>query len=270
MEAGVKQPLSRMKNVATGGADAKGSEKATDHNWELVKTVLIALVLSLLFRSLAYEPFHIPSGSMKSTLLIGDYLWVSKFEYGYSRYSFPFGIQFFDGRVMGEEPERGDVVVFRPPSHPHVDYIKRVIGLPGDRIQVIEGKLIINGFTVPREEVDTFIDQAPDDGATHMLKRYKETLPNGVTYHVLDARQDGRYDNTGVFVVPTGHYFMMGDNRDNSEDSRNLERIGFIPYENLIGPAKSIFFSTDGSARIWEPWKWFSAMRTERIFTSIQ
>lgn len=246
--------------------------KAKIFDWkrdlELAKTILIALVMALTFRSLAYEPFHIPSGSMKSTLLVGDYIWVSKFSYGYSRYSFPFGFPLFEDRIFKEDPKRGDVIVFRPPARPRVDFIKRVIGLPGDRIQVKGGVLYINGLEVPREEVDSFTDQEPGE-RMRKLQRYKETLPNGVTYMVLDDMPDGPLDDTQVYIVPSGHYFMMGDNRDHSVDSRVLGEIGFIPEDHIIGQAQAIFFSTDKSAALWEVWKWPTAMRFERFFTGI-
>lgn len=262
-----------MQDEQASAADGRPRKGILGMDWkkdlEMVKTIFIAVVIAVVFRSCAFEPFHIPSGSMKSTLLVGDYIWVSKYSYGYSRFSFPFGIKWFEGRVFGSAPERGDVVVFRPPMKPKVDYIKRVIGLPGDRVQVKEGELYINGFKVKREEIQPFYDNDPEsDGA--VLKRYRETLPGGVVHDILDDFDHGPTDNTQVYIVPSGHYFVMGDNRDHSVDSRVLYTIGFIPEENLVGHAKAIFFSTDRSAALWEVWKWPQAIRYDRIFNAIR
>lgn len=238
-------------------------------NWELIRTFIIAVLLATIFRSFAYEPFNIPSGSMKSTLLVGDYLFVSKASYGYGRYSFPFGFPPFTGRILSDDrPERGDVVVFRLPRSPSIDYIKRVVGLPGDKIQVQGGVLYINGSAVSKERIDDFVDE---EDATHLARipRFKETLPNGVSYTVLDQNIYGEVDNTAVYTVPEKHYFMMGDNRDNSIDSRYLSQVGYVPEENLVGKAKMIFFSTDGSARFWEVWKWIPSLRPSRFFKAI-
>lgn len=237
--------------------------------WESGKTLIIALFIAVIFRSFAYEPFHIPSGSMKGTLLIGDYLFVSKYSYGYSRYSFPFGIDWFEGRIgSNKRPERGDVVVFRLPTNPRVDYIKRVVGLPGDRIQVRGGTLFINGNAVPREPAEPFQDDEYTDRDVFM-KRFKETLPEGKAIYVLDEPGEGQLDDTQEYIVPEKHYFMMGDNRDYSQDSRVLNRVGYVPEENLVGRAEVIFFSTDGSAAWWELWKWPFSLRLERSFTAI-
>lgn len=255
----------------SANARARDEARYGAKNWELLRSILFAVLLALSFRSLAYEPFHIPSGSMKETLLIGDYLWVSKSAYGYSNVSFPFSLDLMEGRIFAKPPTRGDVAVFRPPSMPKTDFIKRVIGLPGDTVQMKHGQLYINGLAVPKEPAGEFIDKAPD-GDIRIIRRFKETLPNGVSYIVLDAwpKNPNRYtDNTDIYVVPEGHYFMMGDNRDNSRDSRVLSAVGFIPFENIVGKAVSLFYSTDGTARIWQPWKWWSAMRHERVFTAI-
>lgn len=237
---------------------------------EFIKTIIFAVLLALTFRSFFYEPFHIPSGSMKSNLLVGDYLFVSKPAYGYSRYSFPLGLPLFGGRAIFHDlPQRGDVVVFRPVTHPHVDYIKRVIGLPGDRIQMKDGVLHINGHAVKKEYVDDFTDDE-DPSNVMVIARYRETLPEGKTYFVLDMTKFGDADNTPEYTVPEGKYFMMGDNRDNSTDSRFQNQIGFVPLENIVGRAKIIGFSTDGSARFWEIWKWLPSLRLERFFRSIE
>jgi signal peptidase I len=229
---------------------------------EVVKTIVYALLIAGVIRSFLFQPFNIPSGSMEGTLLIGDYLFVSKSTYGFSRYSFPFGLIPFSGRfAVMSEPQRGDIVVFKFPPDNSTDYIKRLIGLPGDRIQMKDGVLYINDMAVPKVKVEDYVDMTT--GEPRNVPRYRETLPNGVSYDVLDRDAEGNLDNTQVFVVPEGHYFMMGDNRDNSADSR--VDVGYVPFENFVGKAQIIFFSTDGSARIWEVWKWPLAIRYDRL-----
>ena len=230
---------------------------------ETIKIIIQALILALVVRTLLFQPFNIPSGSMKSTLLIGDYLFVSKYAYGYSRFSLPFGPHLFDGRIWSTPPLRGDIVVFKLPRDDSTDYIKRVIGLPGDRIQVKGGVLFINDKEVPREYVGTF----DDDGFVD--KQYRETLPNGVSYITLDRGDNGLEDNTQVFEVPPDHYFMMGDNRDNSTDSRVPPAsggVGYVPFENLVGRAEIIFFSLGEGAPAWEIWNWPWTVRWDRLF----
>jgi signal peptidase I len=240
--------------------------KPEGESWiETVKTVVYALLIALVIRTFLFQPFNIPSASMEGTLLIGDYLFVEKFSYGYSRYSFPFGLGPFSGRIFGSAPARGDVVVFKYPRDPSTDFIKRVIGLPGDRIQMINDRLYINDKVVPRTRVQDYIESI--DGITYRVPQYRETLPNGKSYLALDRFSDGPADNTDVFTVPAGHYFMMGDNRDNSDDSRGS--VGYVPAVNLVGKAELLFFSTDGSAHIWEFWKWPTAIRYSRLFTPI-
>jgi len=231
---------------------------------ETVKVVVQALLLALIVRTFLFQPFNIPSGSMKDTLLIGDYLFVSKYSYGYSRYSFPFGLAPFSGRVWGATPERGDVAVFKLPTDTSVDYIKRVIGLPGDTIQVIEGVVHINGEPVQRERIDDYIEQSAI-GQVRRVPRFRETLPNGVSFETLDLTQNGQMDNTREYKVPEGHYFMMGDNRDNSIDSRYQTRVGYVPYENFMGRAEILFFSIKDETPAWQIWTWPWSVRWERI-----
>ncbi|HYM18617.1 MAG TPA: signal peptidase I [Micropepsaceae bacterium] len=250
------------KSVAPETASEAPANPKKQESWlEVVKTIVYALLIAGVIRSFLFQPFNIPSGSMEDTLLIGDYLFVSKAAYGYSRYSFPFGIVPFSGRFMASAPKRGDVVVFKFPGDNSTDYIKRLIGLPGDRIQMKDGVLYINDKAVPKVKVDDYVED--DLGSPHHVPKYRETLPNGVSYYVLDRTPDGDLDNTQVFVVPEGHYFMMGDNRDNSADSR--ANVGYVPFENFVGKAEIIFFSKDDSARIWELWKLPFAIRYDRV-----
>lgn len=259
------------ENNAVKKPDAPKGYQPSDNGdiWELMKTAIMAVFLALVIRTFAFEPFNIPSGSMIPTLEVGDYLFVSKYSYGYSQYSFPFGIAGFDGRIVMSEPKRGDVAVFRQPKDTSIDYIKRIIGLPGDRIQVSSGILYINDEPVIRDRIG--IDQVEDAfGRLTNHVKYEETLPNGVKHLIIERSDDARYDNTGVYVVPEGHFFAMGDNRDGSQDSRATHVVGFVPMENLIGRAEFIFFSTDGSAGLTEIWNWPSAIRWNRLFQAIK
>ena len=238
------------------------SKHKPEGKFEFIKTIVIAGALALGFRSLLFEPFNIPSGSMIPTLLVGDYLFVSKYSYGYSRYSFPFGIAPFDGRIFETPPERGDVAVFRQPQNESVAFIKRIVGLPGDRIQVTDGVLRINDVAINR--IRKGFATASDGYNVIRFAVYQETLPNGKSYLIQERSDDDVLDNTNVFLVPEGHYFMMGDNRDNSRDSRTTS-VGMVPVENLIGRAERLFFSHNSSAHLWEIWKWPFAIRYGRL-----
>ncbi|MEP4377515.1 MAG: signal peptidase I [Alphaproteobacteria bacterium] len=245
---------------------AKDRSKKTGGTMETVRTIIYALLIAGVVRTFLFQPFNIPSGSMIPTLLIGDYLFVSKFSYGYSRYSLPFGLGFFNGRVFGGTPDRGDVAVFRHPPTNREDFIKRIVGMPGDHIQMAGGRLSINGNVVPRRRIDDHISR-DGGGQVRRVPQYEETLPNGRTYIIREGFGDrGPADNSREFVVPAGNYFAMGDNRDDSNDSRGW---GFVPAENLIGRAEILFFSTDGTAGWLEPWRWIQATRFNRIFDSV-
>jgi signal peptidase I len=235
--------------------------------WELVRTVVYAVLIALVVRTFAYEPFSIPSGSMIPSLLVGDYLFVSKFSYGYSRYSLPLGLPLLSGRVLAQAPERGDVVVFKLPSDNKTDYIKRVIGLPGDRIQIEGGILHINGAAVRREPLGAY---TVDDGLrmTQTYRHYREILPGGRGHEIIELTDEGPFDDTDVYIVPQGHYFMLGDNRDSSRDSRFLSEVGFVPEENLIGRAEFIFFSVAGEALKF--WQWPGTLRFDRFLQAIE
>ncbi|MBA4117446.1 MAG: signal peptidase I [Candidatus Puniceispirillum sp.] len=254
-------------------------EKKKETLGEQIRSLLGALLVVLGIHTFLFKPYVIPSDSMKDGLLIGDFLFVSKFTYGYSRYSLPFAPPLFEGRIFGRFPKRGEVAVFTPPNQQDEVWIKRVIGLPGDRIQMRDGVLFINGNACRMKRIEDFKDHLRLEGAMREenrvfseagwdVPRYEETLPGGVTHTILksDAFGQGRLDNTEEFLVPEGHYFMMGDNRDHSGDSR-LYSVGFIPYENLVGRAEVIFFST--TARWWEVWKWPLAIRYGRLLNLI-
>ncbi|HEV8678966.1 MAG TPA: signal peptidase I [Stellaceae bacterium] len=251
-------------------------KKASGSLLETAKTVLYAVLIALVVRTVAYEPFNIPSGSMIPTLLIGDYLFVSKFSFGYSRYSLPFGLPLFTGRIylpFSDMPQRGDVAVFKLPTDPSVDYIKRIVGLPGDRVQVRHGELYVNDQLVPRRpnpacrDDEAGIPVAIQQGYIESLPRRPGETP--LEHCIIKVGDNGPLDNTPVYEVPPGYYFAMGDNRDNSQDSRVLSAVGYIPADNLVGKAQFLFFSTDGSARWWEIWKWPFAIRYRRLFNGV-
>lgn len=243
-------------------------EKSSKESFaENLKTVFLAILIALLIRSLFLEPFRIPSGSMYPTLRVGDYLFVSKYTYGYSRYSFPAGLPLFKGRIWYSSPQRGDVVVFRFPKNPSTDFIKRIIGLPGDKVQVKEGRLYINDTVVAREPMSRYIvDEYVD--VPEFYHQYKETLPEGKEHRIIEISDNERLvDNTDEFVVPEDSFFVMGDNRDRSDDSRIS--VGFVPKENLVGKARFIFFSHNDKGEIYKPWTWFRAIRWKRFFKGI-
>jgi len=238
--------------------------------WDMVVVFIQALIVAGLVRTFLFQPFYIPSGSMRPTLLVGDYLFAAKYAYGYSHYSLPLSPNLFSGRIWGAEPQRGDVVIFRNtnPNNPD-DFIKRLIGLPGDRVQVVDGVLYINDKPVTRQRLGVVRDSdLTGVGGNYPVTLYRETLDNGVSYDVFDTIQNGLGDNTQEFVVRPGHYFMMGDNRDNSDDSRFS--VGNVPAENLIGRANLIFFSIGNGASAWQIWRWPFDTRWERIFSFVQ
>ena len=246
---------------------ADNSQKKSGGLGETVSVIVQALLLALVIRTFLIQPFSIPSGSMRPTLLEGDYLFVTKWAYGYSNHSLPFSPNLFSGRIWSSQPERGDVVVFKFPPNPSLDYIKRVVGLPGDRVQMRNGQLFINDVAVPREKVAEITN--PDiTEENRPVDVWRETLPNGVSYETLDLTPNGIGDNTREFQVPEGHYFMMGDNRDNSADSRFS--VGYVPEENLVGRANIIFFSISGGASPLEVWRWPSELRPSRFFSMVR
>lgn len=235
---------------------------------EVARSGMIAILLALIVRTFLFEPFNIPSSSMVPNLLVGDYLFISKYSYGYSKHSFPFGIAGFDGRIDAKLPTRGDVIVFKLPTNTNIDYIKRLIGLPGDTIQMINGRLYINDVIVPRA-AKGIVEYKKEGGIPAKVIEYVETLPNGTQHTIYEESDAGPLDNTEKYKIPENHYFMMGDNRDNSQDSRVASVVGYVPYDNLEGRAEFLFFSTNGTAEVFEFWKWPSATRWSRIFTSI-
>lgn len=235
---------------------------------ETLRTIIFAMIIALTIRTLAFEPFNIPSKSMVPTLLVGDFLFVSKFSYGYGNTGTFWGIAPFEGRFMGHAPQRGDVVVFKTPRDNKTDYIKRLIGLPDDKIQMIHGILYVNGVPVDRERLEKPFEEDADHISTYGVTDYIEHLPGGVN-HVIRKQGDNNYlDNTDVFTVPPHHYFFMGDNRDNSQDSRT-NMVGYVPEENLVGKAEFLFFSLKPDANFWQFWQWPWSVRWGRLFSKI-
>lgn len=270
---------------AAAPAEERTPDKKKESWWETLRFFLLLFVAAVVIRSFLFAPFSIPSGSMLPNLMIGDYLFVSKWPYGFSRFSFPFGLASFEGRIFGGLPERGDIVVFRYPGPETEDYVKRVIGLPGDRIEVRGGAVILNGRPVQRQRIADYAMpltanspcrgtgavrevRTADGIAACAYPRFRETLPGGRSYEVLDQVTDGAGDDMPELLVPDGQLFVMGDNRDDSLDSRfevEEDGVGLLPVENLLGRAAIGFWSTDGSAEWVKPWTWFSAARWDRI-----
>jgi signal peptidase I len=249
--------------------------QATEHSKKAGRLVLPVVVLisaallAFLIRACAFITFHVTSGSMEPTLLVGDYLLVAKWPYGYSRYSIPLVAPPWHGRLFGSQPRRGDVVVFRYSRNDHVDYIKRIVGLPGDRIQVIDDTLRINDVAVKRERIGDVIDH-DRFGPIPPMQRWQETLPNGTTYTTQKLIGSITPRSTRLHVVPEGHYFVIGDNRDNSSDSRDLADIGYVPDDYLVGRAEFVFHSMGQGVAAWQVWRWPELARFDRWFTIIR
>lgn len=242
---------------------------AKEEATEFFKTLVFALTFALIIRMFLFEPFNIPSGSMKPTLLIGDYLVTSKSSYGYGQYSLSLFFNHYlpapyEGRVLAHEPKRGDIAVFFLPKLGQ-NYIKRVVGLPGETVQVTSGRLYINGEMVEREALGL----RKDNDSGEALIEYIETLPGGIIHRIYERGDSEPLDNTEAYTVPAGHYFMMGDNRDNSQDSRVASAVGFVPFENIVGRADMLFFSTNGKAKLFEVWKWPFSVRYSRMFNLV-
>jgi signal peptidase I len=272
---------------APESADTHAPAQKKESWWGTVRFLLLVFLGAVILRSFIVAPFSIPSGSMLPRLMIGDYLFVSKWSYGYSRYSFPFGLLSFGGRVPSGLPDRGDVVVFRYPDGGDDDFVKRVIGLPGDTIEVRGGIVILNGTPLRRERIEDYAvpitPNSPCRGVAEgsavrrpgadgtpvcAYPRFRETMPDGTSYDVLDQIGDSEGDEFDAFTVPAGHLFVMGDNRDDSLDSRfAVEQggVGLLPIDNLLGEVLVTFWSTDGSAEWLKPWTWFSAARWGRL-----
>lgn len=235
---------------------------------DTIKTIIYAILIAIIIRTFLFEPFKIPSGSMYPTLHVGDYLFVSKYTYGYSKHSFPFSLPLFDGRIWADTPQRGDVVVFKFPQDNKTDFIKRIVGLPGDKIKMQDGILYINGKPVERQQIEDFVIR-DKFGNGERYTQYVETLPNGVKHNILEiSDQQELVDNMVEVTVPENSYFVMGDNRDRSDDSRLS--VGFVPFENLVGKARWLFFSHNTDDAWYKPWAWTKKIRFERMFKKIQ
>ncbi len=250
-----------MENITTMPKEEPEKESI----FSIIKSILTILFMVLCFRSFLFEPYTIPSGSMKPTLLIGDYVFASKYPYGYSKHSFPFSPNLFEGKIFNSnKPKRGDIVIFKLPFRNNDNFVKRVIGIPGDELQMVNGEVVLNGKKFARQEIEPFYDA--DDSS--LVTRFLETNHDNVSYETLDKFIGyGALDNTKLFVVPAGHYFVMGDNRDGSGDSRDLRSMGYIPEEYIVGRAEIVFFSA--KAKWYEIWSWFSSLDSNRFFSTI-
>ncbi len=241
-------------------------EKKKNNFISNLKSISLAIFIALIIRSFLAEPFNIPSGSMKPNLLVGDFIFVSKWSYGYSKHSLPFSIPLIPRKILSKTPNRGDIVVFKTPEDNRTDYIKRVIGLPGDEVRINNGEIFLNNNKIYRKKINDFIDN-DNNTSLKRIRKYEEYFDN-FNIEVLDIMDNGIADNTELFVVPKNHFFVMGDNRDNSQDSRFMT-VGFIPFDNLVGKARFIFFSLENS-RFFEIWKWPKAIRVNRILKTIK
>jgi len=234
-----------------------------------IKTLFYALLIALFIRSFLFQPFYIPSSSMEPNLLIGDRLFVSKYSYGYSQHSFPFSPKIFSGRILKNSPNRGDVVVFKTPADNRTDYIKRLIGLPGDKVQIINKDLYLNEIKVEKKQVQTSLN-INCGGENLEADVYEETLPNGIRYLAI-YRKNGSMINSDQYIVPDDHYFFLGDNRDCSRDSRFLSSVGYVNFNNLVGKARIIFFSSDKKkGSLLKFWDWNQIVRKDRLFKRIK
>ncbi|MBL4602623.1 MAG: signal peptidase I [Emcibacteraceae bacterium] len=261
-----KQKTEPIKNLA------KSTLLQDDESWgDFFKTIFYAFLIAISFRTFVLQPFSIPSESMLKNLMVGDFLMVSKASYGFSKHSLPFSLPLMPGKIFESDVERGDVVVFRLPRDPDTYYIKRIIGTPGDKVQVKHGELFLNDKKIPTKKLEDYT-RINEYGREETFKRIEETMPNGKSYVTLDiSYMGGMADDTDVFIVPDGYYFAMGDNRDNSRDSRWPRNVGvgYIPADNIIGKAMWITLSFDNKSSFWEFWKWFPAERRERFFSTI-
>ena len=258
----------RQKSSSAGRKAVPAAQRKSASTVEFIKTVVYAGLIAVGIHTFLVEPFFIPSGSMVPTMLVGDYLFVNKFAYGYSHFSLPFSPDLFSGRIFGSLPKRGQVIVFRPPGDPSEDYIKRVIGLPGDTVQMTAGRLYINGKLVPETLVGNYTDTS--SGGPVVATEYMEDLPGGKVHPILKETDQGFANNTPLYTVPAGDLFVMGDNRDDSEDSRFMDGpVGYVPAENVVGPADLIFFSIDLRHPFYEFWDWPMEIRWDRLFKII-
>lgn len=258
-------------------ADKPAKKSAASEWWETIVVVVEALLIAIILRSFLYQPFSIPTASMQQTLMIGDYFVANKFVWGYGKHSFSLGrygnftaLDFelpINDRILGRAPNRGDIAVFRPVPQ-NIEYIKRVVGMPGDRIQVTAGRLYINGTMVEREEIGKALD-TDSNGDTREVTVYRETFPEGTNHIIQEISDNGALDNTSEYVVPAGHYFMMGDNRDRSADSRVLSQVGYVPAVNLIAKAEARFFSIKDNLPPWQIWQWPANVRWDRMFQGV-